>query len=153
PERLLVPDCLGLTVGVHGLVARGVTVKIRFGDFETITRSGVLPDVPGVTDATNELYRMARRLFDAWATREFRPVRLIGVTAGQLSRRAESTGAGRQGGLFEAPNEARAARADAATDAIVAKYGSDAVTRAATLHNKRREVVWDPSHQRRDGRD
>ena len=40
--------------------ARGVTIKIRFGDFQTLTRSATLPDA---TDVTVELWACARKLF------------------------------------------------------------------------------------------
>src|SRR5262245_37769888 len=63
------------------LQARSVTVKIRFGDFETITRSTTLP---ASTDLTDELRRAALASFDRWAKTEFRPVRLIGVSAGRF---------------------------------------------------------------------
>lgn len=62
----------------HGLHARGVTVKIRFGKFETISRSLTLSSP---TDSTDELWEAARSLFDKW---EFQPVRLIGMTAERL---------------------------------------------------------------------
>jgi len=46
----------------HERTARNVTVKIRFGDFETITRSETFADA---TDQTDAIWRAARGLFDA----------------------------------------------------------------------------------------
>jgi DNA polymerase-4 len=105
----------------HGLRAREVSVKIRYGEFETITRQATLP---AATDVTAELWGAARTLFDRWATSGFRPVRLIGATASRLSV------GGRQGGLFEDPSHERRRRLDLATDAIVERFGSGAVRRA-----------------------
>ncbi len=63
-----------------GMVARTVTVKLRFADFRTITRShtGLAP-----LSELDELLAVARRLaFES--DRPDEPVRLIGVTASQL---------------------------------------------------------------------
>jgi DNA polymerase-4 len=105
----------------HGLSARTVTVKIRYGDFETITRSRTLEAATGRTDL---LRGAASELFERWAQQGFRPVRLIGGSASQL------TGAGGgQGELFADREDERARRLDAATDAIRAKFGTGAVRR------------------------
>src|SRR5207237_1990747 len=66
----------------HKLRAGGVTIKIRFGEFQTITRSRAL-DEP--TDRTDVLWNVTREVFDAWAGKSFQPVRLIGMAARNLS--------------------------------------------------------------------
>ncbi|MCE9636584.1 MAG: DNA polymerase IV [Planctomycetes bacterium] len=104
-----------------GFLAREVSVKIRFGDFETITRQATLP---AATDVTAELWAGALSLFDRWARGSFRPVRLIGVTASRLSV------GGRQAALFDEAGHERKRRADLVSDAIVAKFGAGAVRRA-----------------------
>jgi DNA polymerase-4 len=104
----------------HGLHARVVTVKIRFGDFETITRSGTL-DRP--SDLTRDLRAAARALFDEWVARSFQPVRLIGVTAGRLQH-----GAG-QLGLFEPPRDVRERDLDRVVDGIRERFGSGSIRR------------------------
>ncbi|HEY7118154.1 MAG TPA: DNA polymerase IV, partial [Tepidisphaeraceae bacterium] len=65
-----------------GLRAKSVWVKIRYGDFKTITRQCTL-DEP--SDVTTTLYEAARSLFDAWAHEGFAPVRLIGMAGKNLS--------------------------------------------------------------------
>ena len=107
----------------HGLTARTVTVKIRFGDFETITRSQTLSDA---TDTTDDIWHAARALFDRWAADTFQPVRLIGVTAKDLTH-------GGQLMLFAGPAQDRRRRLDEATDRIVAKYGKQAIRRGRAL--------------------
>ncbi len=104
----------------HSLRARTVTVKIRFGFFETITRSHTLARP---SDATREIQTTARELFDTWAARDFQPVRLIGVGSGRLQE-----GAG-QLGLFEAPADVRDRRLDALVDGIRGRFGKDAIQR------------------------
>ena len=101
----------------HQRKTRTVTVKIRYGDFETITRSATL-DEP--TDLTDTLWHTARSLFDAWT---FQPVRLIGVTASQLTT-------GGQMSLFGGDESDRRHAVDEATDAIVEKFGKKAIRRA-----------------------
>jgi DNA polymerase-4 len=105
----------------HGLAGRNVTVKIRYGDFETITRSATLD---AATDRTDLLRDTAVELFARWARGGFRPVRLIGGSVGQLAH----AGAG-QGALFRDPEDERARRLDRATDAIREKFGGGAVRR------------------------
>jgi DNA polymerase-4 len=115
----------------HGLAGRTVTVKIRYGDFETITRSETL-DV--ATDRSDLLRGAASALFERWARKAFRPVRLIGGSVSQL----ESTGAG-QGALFGDPADERARRLDRATDAIRAKFGADVIQRGLSDASERRK--------------
>ncbi len=58
---------------------RTVALKVRFGDFTTITRSRTLP---APTDLAREIYGTARELLDALG--DIRPVRLLGVRLEQL---------------------------------------------------------------------
>jgi DNA polymerase-4 len=103
----------------HGLLARTVTLKIRLGDFTTLTRGATLAEP---THATADLWRAARDLLAGWHRGSASPVRLIGVAASQLSG-AES----RQLSLFE--EKRREAQLDAALDALRARFGPDAVRR------------------------
>ncbi len=103
--------------GLHG---RTVSIKVRFADFTTITRSRTL-SVP--TDVTQEIYRTACRLLD-----EQTPpgaVRLIGVRVEQLGEE------GAQQLFLDAP-ERGWRDADQAADQARAKFGRAAV-RPATL--------------------
>ncbi len=108
----------------HGLFARSVTLKIRFGDFQTITRSSRFPDA---THTTVELERVATALFDQWAGKSFQPVRLIGVTTAQFSDGK------RQAGLFADPDREKQQRLDTVADAISQRFGKDAIKRGGSL--------------------
>jgi DNA polymerase-4 len=103
----------------QGVLAGGVTVKIRFGDFQTITRSRqfVTP-----TDTTRELYHAAKSLFEGWADEHFQPVRLIGMQAGALCKAGQMA-------LFEQPQREKHRRVDGAVDAIKTKFGAAAIRR------------------------
>ena len=108
----------------HRLLARGLTLKIRYGEFETISRSATL-DEP--TDVTDRLWSAAATLFDRWASRSFQPVRLIGVSANRLKQTAE------QLELFDDPQRRRQQRLDQATDRIVQRFGKGALRRGDAI--------------------
>jgi DNA polymerase IV len=105
----------------HGLRSVTVTVKIRFGDFQTITRRTTLPQA---TDSTSEIWEAARLLFDQWAQTHYRPVRLIGVSAGGLCRPDG------QLDLFADPQAERQRRLDAAVDSINRRFGKGVIHRS-----------------------
>jgi DNA polymerase-4 len=110
---------VGMRLRSNAVRARGVSVKIRFGAFTTITRSVTLREA---TDVTREIWESARTLFEEWA-REFVPVRLIGVTADRLESGAE------QLNLFADPGQKRQKRLDALTDQINRKFGKQSIRR------------------------
>lgn len=114
------------------LQARGVTVKIRFGDFQTITRSTTL-DRP--TDLTDELYRPALELFNKWAKSTFQPVRLIGVAAGPLTHEPP------QQDLFTDPQREKKIQVEQTLDLIKSKFGKRAVHRGQAPNKER---TYDP---------
>jgi DNA polymerase-4 len=103
------------------LLARRVSLKIRFGDFKTINRSRTLSQA---TDRTDELLAAAHEVFDEWAKGAFSPVRLIGMSAEGLGPPSS------QLGLFTDPQETRAKELDQALDTINARFGKRAIHRA-----------------------
>lgn len=104
----------------HGMKARGVGLKIRFGDFQTISRSGTLAEP---SDLTDDLWRVAKDLFDKWARHEFSPVRLIGVHVDRLDK------ADVQMDLFTDPRREKQRSLDRAMDAIQDRFGKQSVRR------------------------
>lgn len=107
------------------LRARTITVKIRFGNFQTITRSMTLNEP---SDQTDRLWRETRKLFDKWVKNNFQPVRLIGMGA---SLPSEQEAQQMQMGLFADKENDRSKRLDETTDAIRNKFGLDAIHRGA----------------------
>ncbi len=114
----------------HELRARTVTLKLRYGDFTTLTRSTTL-DRP--TDITGELWHAAEGLLGRWAEKSHRPLRLLGVTASSL------TSAGGQLSLFPEPDRARQQALDRTIDEIAERFGHDAIGRAGARERERRE--------------
>jgi len=109
----------------NGLRCRKVGLKIRYGDFLTISRSCTLKRP---TDLTSELVAAALELFDRWARCGFQPVRLIGCGATAL---VES--AGEQLDLFPDPAQVRNQRIDSALDEIQDRFGGRAIQRGREL--------------------
>lgn len=104
----------------HRLQARGVAIKIRYGNFETINRSMTLPSP---TDATADLWKATQELFAKW---EFHSVRLIGMGADRLSTGEE------QMSLFIDPQRERQKKLDAVADRINEKFGMRAIRRSGS---------------------
>jgi DNA polymerase-4 len=103
----------------HNLRAGGVTLKIRFGEFQTITRSRAIEP----TDRTDLLWTTAKEVFDDWAAKSYQPIRLIGMAAKPLIR------AGGQMSLFADPQNEKQTRLDKTVDRIVDRFGSKSVRR------------------------
>jgi len=108
---------VGARLRRHGLAARTVTVKIRYPDFATHTKSRSVA-TPFQDD--DRLYREASRLLDAFALQ--RPLRLLGVYVSQLEPR-------RQMSLFPE----RADRVAQVMDAINRRYGARVLRRGREL--------------------
>ncbi|HSK25990.1 MAG TPA: DNA polymerase IV [Jiangellales bacterium] len=106
-----------------GVEGRTVVLTVRFADFATITRSRTLADA---TDVGQEVYAMARVLFDALGLQRAR-LRLVGVRVERL------TPAGSHPRQLALDDRERGRReAEQAADRAVRRFGPDAV-RPATL--------------------
>jgi DNA polymerase-4 len=111
------------------LSARTIAVKLRYGDFTTLTRQTTLPQ-PANLD--QDIFAQAWTLFEHnWTGRA---IRLIGVAARQFSPSA------RQLDLFEQRDD-RVERLTRTVDDIRHKYGTESLRRGSTLHSpKKRDV-------------
>ena len=107
-----------------GQVGRTVSIKVRFADFTTITRSRRLGEP---TDVSRVVYDTACGLFDA-IERRGALIRLVGVRIEGLSA---GSGAPHQLDLAGDVEDWRAA--DAAVDLAVARFGHGAVRPAALV--------------------
>ena len=106
------------------LVGRTVSLKVRFADFTTITRSRTL-DVP--TDVGAEIYTAAWSLFEALGLQRAR-VRLVGVRMEGLSDTADTP----TQMLLDAPEHGHR-DAEVAMDRLRRRYGPDAVRPGRSL--------------------
>jgi DNA polymerase-4 len=101
---------------------RTVTLKIKFNDFQAVTRNATLARP---TDCTRTIYRTACTLLDRLSLS--RSVRLCGVSVSQFERPQA------QLSLFPEQNTAPEGNLDRAADAITSKYGPRALVRGAVL--------------------
>ncbi len=107
-----------------GVAGRTVTLKVRFADFTTITRSRTLPDA---TDVTSEVHETAVRLFDALGLQRAR-IRLVGVRVEGLLPREQV-----QRQLALGDRDRGWEEADRASDAAAQRFGRGAGRRATLL--------------------
>ncbi len=117
----------------EGLVARTVVLKLRHGDFHTVTRRKTLPQP---TDLDPELLGPARALFGPAfedARRRRQGVRLIGIAATGLTETAPAD-------LFESPQRTRLRELTTAVDRVRERFGFDAMAPARTLNLKRGDL-------------
>jgi len=107
-----------------GVVGRTVTLRVRFSDFTTITRSRTLREP---TDVAVHLHAEARRLFTALGLQRAR-IRLVGVRMSGLTDAATTP---RQ--LLLGERTSGWSEAERAVDAAVGRYGRAAVQPASLL--------------------
>ena len=106
------------------LSGRTVTLKLKRGDFQLVTRRHSLTDP---TQLTDRIYRAARDLFDHAGAKG--PFRLIGVGISDL---AAENQADLSGDLLD-PDAGKRAKAERAADAIRAKFGAEAIIKGRAL--------------------
>ncbi|QJC21602.1 DNA polymerase IV [Arcanobacterium buesumense] len=106
----------------HGSYSRTLSLKVRYSDFSTLTRSITL-GAPTNTGA--DVYEAVCALFDQLYA-EGRGIRLLGVRAGQLSRY--------DGGVqLTLGDDGRRSKAEEAMDLVRAKYGRSVLKHGSLL--------------------
>ncbi len=111
-------------VKAKALSGRTITLKLKKGDFQLVTRRHSLSDP---TQLTDRIYRAARDLFDH--VESDGPFRLIGVGISEL---APETEADLSGDLLD-PDAGKRAATERATDAIRARFGTEAIIKGRAL--------------------
>lgn len=141
-EAVRMADAVATRVRSGGKRARTVNVKVRFGDFQTITRASTLPTP---TDSGAVVAREAKRLL---ATVDPTPgVRLLGVGVSGFAKET----AGEQLSFDElAGNDIEWREAEDAIDTIRNRFGDQAIGPASSLGNdglrvkQRGDQQWGP---------
>ncbi|HSV38624.1 MAG TPA: DNA polymerase IV [Nocardioidaceae bacterium] len=127
-ELLRLSSKVAVRMRTAQVVGRTVTIRVRFADFTTITRSRTRSEA---TDVTQEIYQTAVDLFEALGLQRAR-VRLVGVRVEGLRPRATAYRqlvlGGREHGWSEA---------DRAVDKALLRFGDKAVRPAALLRGSR----------------
>jgi DNA polymerase-4 len=123
-EMLRLAAKVGARMRAAQVAGRTVTLKVRFADFTTITRSRTRPEA---TDVTRELHETAVGLFRGLGLQRAR-IRLVGIRVEGLVPRA---GVYRQ--LALGARDQGWAEADQAVDRAVSRFGTAAVQPASLL--------------------
>ena len=126
-------DRVGRRLRSNGWEASTISIKVRFADFTTITRSHTLPEPTSVSQRIGDA---ALELFDA--VDRVMAIRLVGVRAEKL-RHAGSTALG----LWDDDEDWR--RVEGALDGATEKFGRGVITRANLL-GRARGGAGLPSH-------
>ncbi|MGE5391396.1 MAG: DNA polymerase IV [Deltaproteobacteria bacterium] len=105
------------------LTAQTITLKVRYPDFKTVTRSKT---ISGPTDADMIIYQTGADLFTELRKHSIGLVRLIGLSAGKLRYRGDVC----QASLFQAET---IRPVDKVLDSIKDRFGEKIITRAETL--------------------
>ncbi|MGH9292354.1 MAG: DNA polymerase IV [Acidimicrobiales bacterium] len=145
-ELVRLSDSVGSRLRAAGMVGRTVNLKLRFGDFRTITRSH---STAGTLAGSRAVSRIASALLATLDVSD--GVRLLGVSVSSLEaadarsgrqlRLMAVEGAGGEGGAFEGGHDGDQGDAlgeawdevDRAVDAIRRRYGAGAVGPAAVV--------------------
>lgn len=123
-ELLRLAERTAARLRAAGHEGRVVTLKVRFADFTTITRSRTLRDP---TDVAREIYTVARELYSALGLQRAR-IRLVGVRVEGLTTTGSTP---RQLALDERPRGWR--DAEEAVDRAARRFGAGAVRPAALV--------------------
>ena len=117
-------DKVGYRLRQAGLAGSVVQIKLRYSNFETLTRQTALPQPTNLDD---EIYAAAEKLFEANII-PTRAVRLIGIGVSRL------TPPYRQLSLWD-DNQDEKEKLASAIDQLKEKYGQDVIKRASVMKN------------------
>ena len=124
-------DKVGYRLRQAGLAGSVVQIKLRYSNFETLTRQTALPQPTNLDD---EIYAAAEKLFEANII-PTRAVRLIGIGVSRLNPPY------RQLSLWD-NNQDEKEKLASAIDQLKEKYGQDVIKRASMMKNPKKS---DPS--------
>jgi DNA polymerase-4 len=118
------------------LVARTLTLKVRFGNFETRTRARTFPEA---TDISTVVVAAARELLDSFDVT--RGIRLLGLSLSQLSARplTQTVLDLVDGVTDEHQRTERRAAVEHAVDEVRDRFGSQAVRPATLVRREEQE--------------
>ncbi|ROQ40929.1 DNA polymerase-4 [Frondihabitans sp. PhB188] len=136
-EVFRLSDQVGRRLRAAGATGRTIVLKLRFGDFETITRSKTLAEP---TDLGRRIFEEAWGIYEATdhsasGSRKATPIRLIGVRVEQLGFGGAGSGSI---GLWDDDADWRAS--ETTMDALRARFGAGSITSASLLGDSTRRI-------------
>lgn len=122
-ELLILADMVGHRLRCKMLMGRTLQVKIKYFDFEVITRSETFPRP---TDSTDYIYEKALDL--VLQNRGKKPIRLLGISISNF----DASGL-QQLSFFDEPVKIQDNKVDKMVDTVREKFGYNAIARASLL--------------------
>ncbi|NOZ51850.1 MAG: DNA polymerase IV [Gammaproteobacteria bacterium] len=110
----------------HKHVGRTITIKVRYSDFSTLTRSR---SIHNATYNTQPIWKVVKELFTTHIKTNHQALRLVGVNVSGFNKQGHQSP--QQTDLFE-PQENETG-IDAITDAINKRFGENILKRGATI--------------------
>ena len=120
-------DKVGYRLRQAGFAGSVVQIKLRYSNFETLTRQTALPQPTNLDD---EIYAAAEKLFEANII-PTRAIRLIGIAVSRLNPPY------RQLSLWD-DNKGEKEKLASAIDQLKEKYGQDVIKRASMMKNPKK---------------
>lgn len=114
----------------HGVMGTTITLKVKYADFTTVTRSRTVPD--GITHAKN-MFDMAKELLEKTDAGR-KAVRLLGISLNNLMP-ADSY----QGMLFGDDQRQRFKDLDQVVDRLRERFGQNGIRRATLIGRRQRD--------------
>lgn len=112
----------------HEIKGRTVQIKLRYSDFQTLTRAITLPEP---TNISKSLINAANELIVRELQPNHSPIRLLGTGITNLTGRRMT-----QQTLFDQNENKKHSEIDKVTDKILSKFGNAAVRSAKTIEQK-----------------
>jgi DNA polymerase IV len=129
-ELLILSDLVGYRLRHKLLKGRTLQIKIKFNDFEVITRS---VSFSTATDSTDFIFQQALHLVDE--NRGTKPIRLLGISLTNFDGNVT-----RQLSLFEDTTQKDTTHIDKMVDCVREKFGYNAIARASILEKNQRKA-------------
>ena len=112
------------------LKGRTITIKVRYADFKTITRSH---SIVSPTNNTSLIWKVVKETLLPKANINRQGIRLLGVGVSQFND--EQASVNKQIDMFQQQNR-KESNIDKLTDDINQKFGSETLIRGTTIKNK-----------------
>jgi len=112
----------------HEHLGRTITIKVRYSDFSTLTRSRTLPNA---TCNTQAIWTVVKALFTSHIKTSQQAVRLIGVNMSGFGNQEQPPP--QQSDMFDSPKDETSTEIDSITDAINNRFGESVLKRCATI--------------------
>jgi len=147
-QRLLeLAEEVGGRLRKSGKLAKTAQIKLRFGDFSTITRQ---TSFPAALNSDRELIAAAMALFER--EHVVRPIRLVGFGVSQLMAPDQAEPAQQElfADLAGKTQDGRNKKLDQAVDALRQSFGSEAIKRGKWAESRRQDSEVRGQHRKKE---